>query len=306
MMMSRLHKKIWLKLPIRYYIIMIFGLLFGLYKNGLLLVMNGYSDKTVFIHLLLMPLSGFIMGLLYDKVGHQNNYYPSSLYLLLLAMIMPLNLNIFIYLGLSCLFLVFLFFTSRWSYNLIAFVKVLSLVLVGSQSISLYYNALETSGAFNYNFLDTLIGFQPSAIYTSSFILGIFALIFLLFDYYYKKEIALSSLVSYLLTLLILALVKGNILIFISNAFNSLIWFTLTLIGPLNSFSPVYRRTKIIYGGLIGILTVLFSSYLNYYDGAFLAIVFSDICRLILTFFAFLMSKQTKNKKIRLEKKEID
>ncbi len=278
-----MHKKEVFNLEKRYIIILSLLIFFGFYKNAWLLKVNGFYTINDCFKIILLPLISVILGFIYDKLNKEKNYFSTSIYLLLLGMTFPSNTNIFLYLISNLLYLgiIFLFKNKHLPFNLIVLLKVLSIIFLTLINNVNYANLLEQSQEFNYNFLDKLIGFTPSGIFTSSFIFIILGFILLLFDKYYKKEISLLSIGSYLLTLLLISVFKKDMLLFIREALNSLIWFSFILIAPLSIYTPVIKKNRIYYGITLGIITVFISLLTNFYDGVFISLVISDSLRII-------------------------
>lgn len=304
--MSRLHKLSIINLPTKYFFIIFILLVFGLYKNGFLLISYGYGNYKILVNLIVNIILGLGLGLLYDKLLKQNNFINTAIFLLLLLIIMPISVSPLIYTILVVIYLSIDYFTRKFSFNIIALVKVISFILLNFLNRYNYLNLLEQSGQFNYNFMDTLVGYNVSAIYTSSFILVIAAIIFLLFDKYYKKEIFILGISTYLGSLFLGALFKQDMLFFITNSLNSLVWFGIGIIATIPNFSPLKKIIRYIYGILLGILTVVFSLYFNFYEGVFIAILFLDIIRVLNgLIFKFYVKKRQKNHFLIKQKEEI-
>lgn len=273
-----MHKKEVFNLEKRYIVIIALLIFFGFYKNAWLLKVNGFGTSWACFKLIFFPLSSFLLGFIYDKITCHDNYFKTSIYLLLMGMTFPISTNLGLYLifNLGYLGVLFLFKTKRLRFNLIAFFKVLSFLILNLFQTYNYANLLEQSQEFNYNFLDKIMGFTTSGIFTSSFLIILLGFILVLFDKYYKKEIAIMGLGSYLITLLLVALIRSDMLIFIREALNSLVWFGIVLIASLSIFSPVVKSIRYMYGWGIGFFTVIFSLFTNFYEGVFIAIMVMD------------------------------
>lgn len=304
--MSRLHKNTVISLPYKYIFIITILLIFGLYKNGFLLINYGFNDYKILLKFFSCIFMGASLGIIYDKITKQNNYINTSIFLLLLLIIMPISINPIIYFFICLVYLTIFFFTKKLNFNIIALVKVITIIVLNAVSSYNYLNLLEQSGQFNYNFIDKMIGYNPSAIFTSSFILVFLSIGVLFFDKYYKKEIFIWGIASYLASLLFVALLQKDMLIFVTNALNSLVWFGLGVIASIPNFSPLKKKIQIVYGVILGIMTVVFSLYFNFYDGVFIAVVLGDILNLILTFWInFYVKKKEKSHFLVKQKEEI-
>ena len=267
--MSRLHKKINNSLTFKYYIFFLLFILFGLYKNGLVPFIHGYSNLKDLIMVFLYPLLGFGLGV------------NSKFFGLLYIMILPISTNIL----LTAIFIsLYLFIYNELakrkinhSINLIVIFKLLLGGILGLFHSYFYENALESSSNFQYSFLDLLIGHNISGIFTSNIIIIFIAFIILCFDEYYKKEIVWYSLGIYIINLLIYTVFKENLGFFLIHTFSSTILFALVFIATLSYYSPYTKKTIFLYSIILGLLILPCSILTNFYEGVYIAILLANL-----------------------------
>ena len=119
--------------------------------------------------------------------------------------------------------------------------------------------------------LDLLFGRNPGGIATSSIIIGIILIIYFSIFTIYKQNIAISSIIVFLLLTGILNNFNINSLLN-SNAILSFI-----LIAPELKNTPLSLKGTIIYGIVVGIISALLCQFVSIYTGAFIGILLVSI-----------------------------
>ncbi len=283
--MSKLHKIIRFPLVYKYYLLFFFIYCFGVYKNGFLPVSQGFYPKNHILLVAFYPIIGYILGFCFDKISHNKCVFNNRFYGVLFSFLLPISTSIYVYLGfLFSFFLLHTVLVSRkdWDFNVLVFFKLLLVGWLYYTKTYSYANLLETSETFVYSFLDGILGFNESGLFTSSVLLTLVSFLVLSFDMYYKKEIPFYSYGVYLLTLAGFAIYKGDMAFLLSHMLSSTILFALVFVATLSSFSPYSRKRKAIYGILIGLLILPCSLYFTFFEGVYFAILFANLVVLFL------------------------
>ena len=256
----------------KYVLKYIYGLiplvLYGIYKNGIILYnANLINFLSIFkvLYLIVISLIIYIIFSIITKRKLKLNLELLSI--LIIPLFMPYSINLLLY-SISLFILLFIdyYLSKILKYNNISFIIlgiILLLVIFNSYN---YLNPIELTNNYLYTFLDLLFGRNPGGIATSSIIIGIILIIYFSIFTIYKQNIAISSIIVFLLLTGILNNFNINSLLN-SNAILSFI-----LIAPELKNTPVSIKGTIIYGSLIGIISGLLCQYVSFYVGSFLAI----------------------------------
>jgi hypothetical protein len=284
---SRLHKEEKINLVTKYYIIFAFLFLYGFYKNGLSPLINGYGSNLDVIRIILIPIIAFLIGFILDKLLKNNDMFNNTFYSLLFSLYIPYKTNIVIF----SIFLIiilclnnFILRKKDFDLNFIVVGKlalVLCLYLFNTYS---YQNPLEASGLYQYSFIDQILGRNVSGLFTSNVLLLVLSYLFLFTDEYYKKEIPIYSYGIYLIMLMFFSIIKKNMSYFLLHICDSNVLFALIFISTLSLFSPYTKKRNIVYGILIGVLTVPLSLLFNVYEGVYIAILIANLLMIILKY----------------------
>ncbi len=251
-------------------------IIFGLYKNGYLMYQkNLISLSKIFYPLIysLISILGYTLYILGKEKHFQLNY--EFINFLVFSLMISWNTNIYIYTIMVIFLVIISFFKKEWQFSEVSLLKLLMTgFFLGNFNYN-YANTLELNYNYSYNYWDILLGHQIGPWAGTSFIFLIWAFIYLS----YRKSIkSLIPLVSYLCYFL---LIGGDFLInkkFDFNfLFNANVLFAFIFVASNNFHSPNTKMKKIIYSGFIGILAALFSKFLSYYDGVYLAILIGSI-----------------------------
>ena len=256
----------------KYVLKYIYGLiplvLYGIYKNGIILynanLINFFSIFKV-LYLIIISLIIYIIFSIITKRKLKLNLELLSI--LIIPLFMPYSINLIIY-SISLFGLLFIdhYLSKILKYNNISFIILgIILVLVIFNSYN-YLNPIEQTNNYSYSFLDLLFGRNPGGIAASSIIIGIILIIYYSIFTIYKQNIAISSIIVFLLLTGILNNFNINSLLN-SNAILSFI-----LIAPELKNTPVSLKGTIIYGIVVSIISALLCQFVSIYAGAFIAI----------------------------------
>ena len=248
---SKINEK---KILLKQMLLLIPFLLYGIYKNGILLYKNGYVNIFNSFKPLLLILISFLISYVFSKYKKED-YISYRLYLNLLSglIVMP-NTNIFIYL--IILFLVNILYTyKKVNISLITILLLILIAIIFHKYT--FLNVYEISVSHSYSIINYLFGSGEGGISNTLFIYSILLLVYLLCNFFYKKHISTTALITYYILLsLYFALSKS----FDHNlAINSNLIFSFVILNTVSIFSPYTKGGQYIYGFLLGVFTFAFS-----------------------------------------------
>ena len=266
------HNKVNIKnIVISYLLCLIPLILYGIYKNGILLYTRDLiSFLSIFkiIYLLIISLLIYILVdiLIFKK---KEIWTLDLLFLMIIPLFMPQNISLFVY-GIS-LFISFLIsnvLERKIKFNKMAFCKlfiILVLVVINNYT---YLNPAENLNIYSLNYWDLLWGRNIGGIASTNIILGIIILILFSVLNNYKKIIAICSISAFIIISLLVSGFDINSLLS-SSAILGLILLNVDSIS-----SPHSRLGMIIYGIACGILTAILTYFLNAFEGVFISVLF--------------------------------
>ena len=266
-----------------YYRFLFFGLLpliiFGFIKNGIFL-----KKETTDLFIILRPIIyffiNFILGFILDLIFNKKIIGKYTLFLVLLYMIISINTPLWLYLA-GDVILFLLLFKDYYMFNKLCLVKILNaigLILIHKHT---YENVMESTGRYALSFLDLIFKRQIGGISTGNLILVGVLLIYLLFNIYYKKNTTITSVICFVITLLVLSFVKDNNS-YLKLLINSTALFELIMIAPLCNYSSYTGKGEIIYGFLLGLISALLMLTKYPYEAATLTILILSPTRILL------------------------
>ncbi len=283
--MSRLHKVIRVSLTKKYAILFFCFVLWGWYKNAFLPVKEGFYPNMQLVLILLYPVLGFVFGVLFDKLCKKKFTYSNAFFGVLFSLFLPISTPISVFLVFCFLLFVmntFLVQKKDWDLHILVLFHLFLVVFLSITQQYEYGNLLEKSGLFVYSFLDKLLGFQISGLFTSNVVLTLLSFLILCFDYYYKKEIPLSSYGFYLLTLVLYSFWRHDMAFLLTHMFSSSILFVLVFLAPLDLFSPYSKKRKAMYSFLLGVGILPFSLCTNFYEGVYFSLILVNVFVILL------------------------
>lgn len=266
------HNKVNIKnIVISYLLCLIPLILYGIYKNGILLYTRDLiSFLSIFkiIYLLIISLLIYILVdiLIFKK---KEIWTLDLLFLMIIPLFMPQNINLFVY-GIS-LFISFLIsnvLERKIKFNKMAFCKlfiILVLVVINNYT---YLNPAENLNIYSLNYWDLLWGRNIGGIASTNIILGIIILILFSVLNNYKKIIAICSISAFIIISLLVSGFDINSLLSSSTILG------LILLNVDSISTPHSRLGMIIYGIACGILTAILTYFLNAFEGVFISVLF--------------------------------
>lgn len=241
------------KILVKYILLLIPFLIYGFYKNGILLYKGEYVIFYMFKPLILTIIA-ILISYLFTKYKKEE-FISYRLYLNILSSLIVLpNTNIFIYL--IILFLVNILYTFK-KVN-ISLITILLLIIV-SMIFSKYsfLNIYEESINHSYSITNYLFGNGSGGISNTLFIYSILVFIYLICDFSYKKHIVVTSLtVYYILLIISFVLFKKfdyNLLL------NNNLVFSFIFLNTISIFTPYTKGGCYLYGFILGLISFCFS-----------------------------------------------
>lgn len=242
------------KILVKYILLLIPFLIYGFYKNGILLYKGEYVNIFYMFKPLILTIIAILISYLFAKYKKED-FISYRLYLNILSSLIVLpNTNIFIYL--IILFLVNILYTFK-KVN-ISLITILLLIIV-SMIFSKYsfLNAYEESVNHSYSITNYLFGNGSGGISNTLFIYSILVFIYLICDFSYKKHIVVTSLtVYYILLIISFVLFKKfdyNLLL------NNNLVFSFIFLNTISIFTPYTKGGCYLYGFILGLISFCFS-----------------------------------------------
>lgn len=267
-----LHSKDNLKNNILKYLIFLIPLYcYGIYKNGILLYNKGLIGFAGIFKLVYLTLIGLLVyGVVAIIFKKKIKFNFDLLNVFIVPLFMPFSINYLYYAGIFLLGLLIVNFMEKYFKINNAALFILTIVGISFLTSSLnYLNPAEELKMYSFNTFDLLIGRSVSALGTSSIIIGVIIMLFLSLKTIYKYQIALSSLIVYII--LSLVFLDKNLIL------NGNLFLSLILIAPDSISTPVNEKIMVIYGIMAGILSFFLSKYLFFYNGGIIAILIMSV-----------------------------
>lgn len=242
------------KILVKYILLLIPFLIYGFYKNGILLYKGEYVNIFYMFKPLILTIISILISYLFTKYKKEE-FISYRLYLNILSSLIVLpNTNIFIYL--IILFLVNILYTFK-KIN-ISLITILLLIIVSMIfSKYLYLNIYEESVNHSYSITNYLFGNGSGGISNTLFIYSILVFIYLICDFSYKKHIVVTSLtVYYILLIISFVLFKKfdyNLLL------NNNLVFSFIFLNTISIFTPYTKGGCYLYGFILGLISFCFS-----------------------------------------------
>lgn len=264
-------------------------IIFGFYKNGIFLYQKGLISLFEMFKpllLILICISGASLGSFINEWRRQKKLNLDYLERLksiiiesvILSCTLPLSTSpLILFIIVLCFYTVF----GTIKANKIALLFLVVTIINRLIGINNFENVYELSTELNYNALDLFLGMGVGGIASTSIILTIISLLMLSFNRLYKKNIAFSSIVTFVMFTLIIAIFKNTYAGLLTTIFTHNILFAFVFALPDMQSSCYTTKGQILSGIIIGILTTIISYFLPY-EGVFIAILFVSLIKNIL------------------------
>lgn len=257
-----------------YLITMIPLIIYGLYKNIILVYGQIGSFNYEIIKPLLLLLISILVPIGFNLLKRRKVTIDENLvYSLFLLLTIPISTNILVFFLLQILNIMLIeYIDDKISLNYVVISRLLLVLISVLISKINYANQIEILNIYSYNLIDVLFGRGITAIFCSSIIISLIGYIVLSFNPYYKKEIPFIILCIYLVGSLLLKLVFSKVIII-----NGLIIFSIIFLSNINLWTPVNKTDKYIYSVIVGVLSLLFTYFVNFNEGVLIAIFITSI-----------------------------
>ncbi len=260
------HYKEKINLNVIYLICLLLLTFYGFYKNGL----NYYFDNQITFLEALKPLeislSGLFVGLIVDMLIYHklaNNYLLGFL----ISVSLPYQISVIISTIIIGIIL-FIFSKFKITFSPIYLIIIILIFIVNNN----YANIIENNNQIFYKTIDIFLGKNIGGVAITNILLLIISLIFLCTSFYYKKEIALITLVTYLGLTFFGSIINDDANLFI-NLLNSSVFYNSIFLIPFNNYSPINKKNQIFYALFSGICIFIGK---NSISGVFLAAFISN------------------------------
>jgi len=244
-------------------------IIYGFYKNGIILYMKDYINVLGMLKPLFFIIIGFIIGILvnitYEKIIKKNkdniievifsSFHP--IYGMLIASVSSINTNLFLFIIVTFIILLISKFIN---YNRVNYVALSSLIIFFIMNIFkkfTFLNIYEASNRFNLNAIDYMFGKGSGGIFTTNILLLIIGFIILYNSKVYKRNIPIFATLSFSILTIIYSLYNNNIEGIMNMLFTNGILFSFVFIATDPISSSYTKKGIVIYGIVVGILTFL-------------------------------------------------
>ena len=143
-------------------------ILYGLYKNGYLLISNHYITYKMLIKVILYPVLSTLIGFLVGKIFKKNETNLIK-FGIIAGLTAPYNFNIIAYFSIviGMMFLV-MYVPNKLKINESALLITILIILNAIFNDSVLFNPMEVTSFYKYTLFDLFFGRGVSFIYTSS------------------------------------------------------------------------------------------------------------------------------------------
>lgn len=264
--------------------------LFSYYKNGYMVYKNQYlsffSSLEYFVIPILIVIISYLIEIYYYIGIKKNRDYSNVVnsfcpYANLLCYLLC-GPNDALYITIPLIFITDILMKildKKITINRVALFKCILFILL--VILGIYNNANIYESIMNIEIISTweaFIGLTIGEMGVVSNLLILLCFIVLLFNKYYKKDIAIISILTYIIFGLFLVLVGNlNIIEFINNTFTSGIIFSIVYVLTLSEASPLLKSGRTIYAILTGILLTIFVNIFKINIGIYFIILIMSI-----------------------------
>ena len=244
--------------------------LYGIYKNGILLYNKAYINFLEIFKPLYLILIGVVINRGLEFLLNKNKKFDfTDLNVVILALFMMPSVNLLLYtIILAISLLIVKIVSKRFSFNsisLIVLVMSLGMLVLGKYS---YSNLAESNNLYAYNLMDLIWGRNVGGIASSSILIGVIIYGVLAVFANYKKTIPMLSYLMYVICILI-------IMFFIktfdyNSLFNSTVILGFILVSTDTLTTPYTFVGMLIYAIILGALTAVLTIFLPF-EGVFIS-----------------------------------
>ena len=266
------------KIVIKYILCLIPFILYGIYKNGILLYNHNLISLFLVPKIIYMLVISLGIYILVNKILFKKKEFWSLdlLFILIIPLFLPPNINIVLYSGgLLISFILANIIEKKFKFNKIAFCKLFIIFLVYLFGKYSYLNASEELNIYFLNYWDLLWGRNVGGIASTNIVFGLVILVIFSF-FNYKKIITITSLLVFIICFLIFSGLDVSVFHY-SSAILGLILLNIDSIS-----TPHGKFAMIIYSILLGLLSFITTFWVNINEGVFISALFLSFLASIL------------------------
>ena len=227
--------------------------LFGFYKNGLSLYINGYINFVSMLKPIILLSISIIVSLLFSKIDKKLIFSYRLISNLMICMVVNINVSLVVYV---VLLILINFALKYFKINMVPIFMIFSIIISMLLINYTFYNTFELSVEHSFSFLDFLLGKGYGGVANSLMIMSIVALIVLMLNINYKKQIPIIAFSVYYILAIITTFINGivdqNLLL------NNNVIIAFIFLSNISIYTPYSKGGCYIYAGLLGILTYIF------------------------------------------------
>jgi len=280
------------KIILNYIIALIPLIIYGFYKNGIILFINNEIEFFEMFLPIIFPVLGLSIGILVTLIKSKKiSINLNLLNGILVGMIIPINTSIWLFI-ISSFILLFEIsnLENKININASCVVKLIIILIMFLFNNYSYQNKLELTPSYAFNFIDLLFGRQIGGVSTSSFIWVLVGFAFLATDYYYKKDIPVIAYISYVITLIISLLFTKDLSGTLNMIISATPLFCFVFIASISEYSPYTKQGILIYSISVGVISAILSFFVGL-EASFIAVFILTLAKdLIDNFFRQKMS----------------
>lgn len=252
-------------------------ILYGLYKNGYLLIKHDYISSAELVKVILYPVISccfaYVIGLIFKK--KQKDLLKLGIIAGLTA---PYNFNMIAYFSIviGVMFLL-MYVPNRLKINEPALLITILVILNAIYNNSVIFNPMEVTSLYKFSLFDLFFGRGASFIYTSSIFWLLVSYVILSNIKIYKRNIFIYEVFTYMGCFILYLIFKHN---FINNAaifLNGITFFSFIFLSPINESSPSVNYEIVVYSVFTAILAFILVFMFNVFTGAVIAVLISSI-----------------------------
>lgn len=244
-------------------------IIFGFYKNGIVVHNHGYISLFLSLQYLVIPIVIIVLSYVFEIYYYIGLKKDEDYHNVVNSLVPYINALCYLvcgpldYLWLTIPLIIVLdiglkFIDNKFTINQVALFKCilyLILMIMGIKSVANNYElTIEASNSFKNLFLGNYVG----EIGVTSTLLVLVGYGILFFNSYYKKEIPIISLLCYAIVSVIIVLVLGTgFKTLLVDTVQSGLLFNLVFVGTISEATPVVKMGRIIYALLLGFLCAI-------------------------------------------------
>lgn len=252
-------------------------LIYGLYKNGYLLISNHYITTRMLIKVIIYPLISiliaYLLGLIFKK-----NKKELLKFGIIAGLTAPYNFNMIAYFSIviGVMFLL-MYVPNRLKINEPALLITILIILNSIYNNSVIFNPMELTNQYKFSLFDLFFGRGVSFIYTSSIFWLLVSYLILTNIKTYKRNIFIYEFITYLICFFIYVICTKD---FTSSAIiflNGITFFSFIFLSPVNTSSPSINFEMKVYAIFTSLLSFILVFILKIFTGAVIAVLISSI-----------------------------